>query len=154
MATIELQGGAQLRRFVREAKRMEFPEGEIGVYRTARYRTGQYVAEVFAWNEFGTKRIPSRPAFRRTLFNLQRDSRFKRLLVQSIELPHGVTQRGMGRAMTHAAGRLQKQIIDLRRPPNAPTTIKRKGSTNPLVDTGLLTRSVTWRVRRRGGSAQ
>lgn len=33
-------------------------------------------------------------------------------------------------------------------PPNAPSTIERKGSDRPLVDTGRMINSITWKVER------
>ena len=47
-----------------------------------------------------------------------------------------------------AAGAVQEYITDLRTPPNAPGTIERKGSDNPLVDSGALRASVTYAVTR------
>lgn len=44
---------------------------------------------------------------------------------------------------------MQQDMVDLREPPNHPLTIKKKGSNNPLVDTGHLVGSVTHEVRRR-----
>lgn len=35
--------------------------------------------------------------------------------------------------------------------PNAPSTIRRKGSSTPLVDTGSLLGSITYAVRKKGG---
>jgi len=45
-----------------------------------------------------------------------------------------------------AVGKVQKYMIDLRSPPNAPSTVKQKGSSNPLIDTGALVQSVTYSV--------
>ena len=42
---------------------------------------------------------------------------------------------------------IRKKIRDIKTPPNAPSTIARKGSSNPLIDTGLLHQSVTYKVR-------
>jgi hypothetical protein len=57
-------------------------------------------------------------------------------------------------ALQEAAGQvaqtaIQKAIIDLDTPPNAPATIAAKGSSNPLVDTGHLKNAVTFVVRER-----
>ena len=41
---------------------------------------------------------------------------------------------------------MQSFMVDLRNPPNHPATAERKGSRNPLVDTGQLQSSITWRV--------
>lgn len=38
-------------------------------------------------------------------------------------------------------------------PPNAPSTVERKGSSTPLVDTGQLRASITYLVREKGGGA-
>lgn len=48
-----------------------------------------------------------------------------------------------------AQGVTQEYIRDLKDPPNAPSTIKKKGSDNPLVDTGALMQSVTYKVQNK-----
>ena len=47
-----------------------------------------------------------------------------------------------------AAGAVQEFITDLRTPPNAPSTITKKGSDNPLIDTGAMRQSVTYALTR------
>jgi phage gpG-like protein len=42
-----------------------------------------------------------------------------------------------------AAGATQQFMTDLKTPPNAASTIRKKGSDNPLIDTGALRASVT-----------
>lgn len=42
-----------------------------------------------------------------------------------------------------ASGGVRQYMTDLKTPPNAESTIKRKGSANPLIDTGALRASVT-----------
>ena len=41
---------------------------------------------------------------------------------------------------------IQKKIKDISDPPNAPSTIAQKGSSNPLIDTGGLRMRVTYKV--------
>lgn len=58
-------------------------------------------------------------------------------------------------ALQNAAGQaaqaeIQQAIIDLDDPPNSPTTIAKKGSSNPLIDTGLMKDSVTYVIRDKG----
>lgn len=43
-----------------------------------------------------------------------------------------------------AVGFVRQKIIDVKTPPNAPSTIKKKGSSNPLVDKGVLGQSVSF----------
>lgn len=40
--------------------------------------------------------------------------------------------------------KIKKYMIDLEKPKNHPYTIDKKGSSNPLVDTGKLVESITW----------
>ena len=40
---------------------------------------------------------------------------------------------------------LQLSILKMRYPPNAMATVFSKGSTNPLIDTGFMRMSVTWK---------
>ena len=45
-----------------------------------------------------------------------------------------------------AVAHVQKYMTELRTPPNAPSTIKKKGSSNPLIDSGSLRASVTYKI--------
>ena len=46
-----------------------------------------------------------------------------------------------------AVNEFKKTIKTLNSPPNKPSTVKNKGSSNPLIDTGLLRQSITYQVR-------
>lgn len=48
-----------------------------------------------------------------------------------------------------AQGAVQQYIRDLKDPPNARSTVRQKGSDNPLVDTGALMQSVTYKVQNK-----
>lgn len=45
-----------------------------------------------------------------------------------------------------ATGKVQQYMTDLRSPPNAPSTIAKKGSSNPLISSGAMRASVTYSV--------
>lgn len=47
-----------------------------------------------------------------------------------------------------AVGYVQQYITDLKEPPNAPSTIKKKGSSNVLIDTGAMRNSVTYTIAK------
>ena len=55
----------------------------------------------------------------------------------------------MKRVGAAAEGAIRQYITDLDTPPNAPSTIRRKGSSNPLIDTGAMRQSVTSTVVRK-----
>lgn len=46
-------------------------------------------------------------------------------------------------------GDIQEKLTDINSPPNAPATIAKKGSSNPLIDTGGLRQRITYKVVRR-----
>ncbi len=45
-----------------------------------------------------------------------------------------------------AAGGVQTYMTELKNPPNSAYTIEQKGSSNPLIDTGALRASITWKI--------
>jgi phage gpG-like protein len=108
---------------------------------------GQTLAEIAFWNEFGTKEIPARPFLRVTI----RENRhlLKRLIARLYDLiiQNKITTDAAQKVLgAKVAALVQKKITQLRDPPNTPHTIDRKGSSNPLVDTGELKNSISWDV--------
>lgn len=51
-----------------------------------------------------------------------------------------------------AAGTVKVYMTELKTPPNAASTIRKKGSSNPLIDSGAMRASVTYQVQQ--GAAQ
>lgn len=102
------------------------------------------------WNHYGTSRgIPSRPFLtnamrsnRRKYLEAMRNSASK-ILTGELTLNQFLNKLG-----ALAQGDVQMEITNLRFPPNAPSTIKAKGSSNPLIDTGEMRSAVTWKVVR------
>lgn len=44
-------------------------------------------------------------------------------------------------------GDIIKSLTNTTTPPNAPSTIKQKGSSHPLIDTGFLRASISYEIR-------
>ncbi len=121
--------------------------GDAGAHKDEQgHATTTTVAEVYWWNEFGTSRIPERPTLRPT---------FAKEKVKYIQILGKITARvmneenynlrqAMGRLGEVAQQDLQAAIVALKSPPNAPSTIEKKKSDNPLVDTGQLVSSIRW----------
>ena len=112
------------------------------------YPDGTPLLNVAAWNNFGTSRIPRRDFMTvgAKAMNEKTQPIAKKFVkdINSGKIDPDVVLSQMG---VVAAGALQLTIRDLKEPPNAPITIRMKGSSNPLVDTGLLVQSVTFAVR-------
>ena len=105
------------------------------------------IAEVFARNEFGVpeENIPERPVLR-VVFRDSR-SRYRNLFRTLLKkLAKGDLQIVQARGILGEAAQadVQKYIRDLKEPPNSPATIAAKGSSNPLIDSGAMRRSVRW----------
>lgn len=112
------------------------------------YPDGTPLLNVAVWNNFGTSNIPRRDFMTKGTQNMNEKASpiAKRFMkdINSGKIEADAVLEQMGVAAT---GALQLTIRDLKDPPNAPITVRMKGSSNPLVDTGLLVGSVTFAVR-------
>lgn len=89
--------------------------------------------------------IPSRPFFRTTIakHSAEWGPQLGKLVVDN-----GYnTKKALDAMGQVVAGEIREGIIDMNSPPNAPSTIRRKGSAKPLVDTGEMLRSVDAAVK-------
>lgn len=119
-------------------------ELSIGFFSEARYENGDYVASVAFTNEFGdaSKRIPARPFFRNTIKT--HSTKWGDIFAKQAK--QGNAKGALNYLGNVIKGDIQKSITDLRTPPNAPLTIAMKGSSNPLIDTGFMRASVTYKI--------
>lgn len=58
----------------------------------------------------------------------------------------GTAEEALDKVGVVAVAMVQKYMTDLSSPPNAPSTIKKKGSSNPLIDSGAMRQSVTFKI--------
>lgn len=116
---------------------------EAGFLEGVTYSDGMSVPMVASLNEFGTYNIPPRPFFRNAI-NKNSD-KWGKIFLQ------GMQKQGARNAFGLLGERIRKDIIqsinDTNEPPNSPVTIARKGSSKPLVDTGLMRASVNYRIK-------
>lgn len=138
--------------FVRWARRnLSVPDLEvnIGFQHDATYNRSnsnakevKYVAQVAYDNNYGNG-VPARPFFTNVVDG---DKDYQRMFEEYIKEGYPVSQ-----ALTFIGIEMQqdiqREIIDLRTPPNSPATIARKKSSNPLVDTGHMGDSVTYVIK-------
>lgn len=96
-------------------------------------------------NEFGTSRIPERSYLRSTMV---KPSAIKRIVQAGVALtkPGADTKTVLEVVGVVAVGEVQEQIRRGDYVPNAPSTIARKGSAKPLIDTGRLIQSIGYEV--------
>ena len=144
------RGYKRIWRAIRAAKRNSYVA--VGIPQSEeKYKDSPYtVAEIAAVHEFGSSdgHIPERSYIRSTL-----DENRGAYLTSLAETAKTAVDKGLPATKT-ALGRLGARVsADIKRkitafdsPPNAPSTIAKKGSDNPLIDTGTLRRAITWRV--------
>lgn len=125
---------------------------EVGIFGSDEYVMVASVHEFGATIQRGkgSISIPER-SFLRTAFdekNEQWASFFKSQLKHVLALQMDV-QTLFNRLGARMVGDIQEKITDLDAPPNAPSTIAKKGSSNPLIDTGGLRMRITYRVVRK-----
>lgn len=136
----------RLRAILRELKSYRI---EVGIFGSDEYVMIANVHEFGATIRRGKGNtiIPER-SFMRSTFDEKKEewvlffnNQLKRVLKGQMG-PRVLCER-LGAKMT---ADIQEKITDLDTPPNAPSTIAQKGSSNPLIDTGGLRMRVTWRV--------
>lgn len=112
------------------------------------------LAQLAAVHEFGTVivtnnaswEIPERSFIRSTMDeNRQYLVQVTRNAIMNIALGADIDVE-LNKIGLLIASLIKKKITDLRDPPNAPSTIARKGSSNPLIDTGRMRASVAHEV--------
>jgi len=111
------------------------------------YEDGLTLATIAAVNNFGSAdgKIPARPVLEPAITKgapqYQRLAEVMLPKVLSGEMTMRILLEQMGQL---AEGHIKQEITDLKTPPNAPSTIKKKGSDNPLIDTGAFRQSIRY----------
>jgi hypothetical protein len=138
------------KRFIRnlEALGKADPIIEVGVRAST---AGADLVLIATVNEFGSANghVPERSFIRSTADeNREKYGRLsQRAVTRGIDKGVGEFERELGKVGAVMAGDVQRKIITLSRPPNAPSTIAKKGSDSPLVDTGRLGQSIDFVVK-------
>lgn len=126
----------------------------IGFQRGKASEDGVDMADIAAWNEYGTVHSPSRPFIRKTM-----DENSGKIDAMIENVKDGVMsgkdpQVLLNQVGVAVKGLMQEKIVNGTYEPNAPSTIKKKGSSKPLIDTGQMRQSVNYVVRRRGSAGK
>lgn len=111
----------------------------VGVLENATYPDGTPVAMVAFWNEYGTRTSPVRAFFRTTVSENKKNWV---LSVQNLMKIHNDPKRVMGLIGVHMQEQIVQSINTWSDPPNSAYTIAKKGSSKPLIETGVLMRSI------------
>lgn len=149
--TASVQGGSALHRHLLEIERRLGQGAHVGVgfFASEKYPekegdTSLPVAQVAFWNQYGTLISPARP-FITTMLE-KRSPRWGVGLgnaLRKADYDATVALAAMGEVMQ---GQMRKEIQEWTDPPNADSTIAKKKSSKPLIDTGQMYRAVDFQV--------
>jgi hypothetical protein len=108
------------------------------------------VAQVAFWQNFGTIRTPARPFFSNMI--KQQSPTWGPKLAEAMKRTNLDTQRSLGLLGTNIKDELVRSIVETNSPPNAPSTVARKGFDDPLIDTGTMQRAPDFVVEAGSGA--
>jgi len=123
---------------------------DVGIIDAGKHDSGdKTVAEIGFFNEFGTERIHERSFMRSTIRSKKREIiKLQKKLLKKISKGDIRVGEALGVLGEVMADEIRKKIVSLKLPENSPITVIRKGSSNPLIDTGQLKNSITYEVNR------
>lgn len=109
------------------------------------------------WNNFGTGHIPERPFMQNAMRNNRASYKAAMkasasTIMEQVALgkrPADEKRKALKRLGIKAQGDIQAEITSLRSPPNAPSTIRQKGSSNPLIDSGEMRNAVAFKIEEK-----
>ena len=135
-------------RIMRDIQKLDGMEVVAGMLRdSGKASNGASYVDIATWNEYGTRRIPSRPFIRISAdTNKQAWAKLAQQCVNDVI--DGDSPRDAAQVIGH------RMVEDIREvfgdtsklKANAPSTIKKKGRNEPLVDSGEMRRRVNFRI--------
>lgn len=107
--------------------------------------------DVAMWNELGTSRSPSRPFLRASVDDNEAEiAAFCKAQIKLLLDGKTTAEAMLKKLAVFQKGLIQRTMVEGDFTPNAPGTIKKKGSDRPLIDTGHMRQSVMTIVDRKG----
>ena len=143
------------RRFLAELEKMKRMEVRVGYQAgEATDDAGVDMCDIAMWNELGTDGphpIPARPFLRQSVDD--NEDQIRAFCAQQARkiAAGGTAEEALKKIGIQVKGIVQKTIKDGNFTPNAPSTIRKKGSDKPLIDTGRLRQSVNYHIKPKGG---
>lgn len=142
---------AEGRRFQKMLEELAEKEVRIGFqHGEATEEDGTDICDVAAWNELGTERMPSRPFLRKSVDeNGERINSFLRS--KKDDIVRGVpAERILNEIGIFQKDLIQEKITEGSFEPNKESTVRKKGSSKPLIDTGRMRQSVNYVIQKKG----
>ena len=139
------------RRFLGQIEQLKKLQVQVGFQAgAAADEDGVDIANIAMWNELGTSRSPARPFMRKSVD--ENKDKIKAMCARQLKrLAQGASAEDiLEKIALFQKGLIQRKIVDGTFEPNAASTIRKKGSSRPLIDTGRMRQSVNFIIRRKG----
>lgn len=138
------------KKYFKELEQLAKMEVQVGFQAdSGNYENGATLAEVAAYNELGTSSTPARPFMRKSFENHEKELQNACDQVNKTLVKGGTTQQALDELGAFVKGLVQEEIVNGDFAPNAESTIAKKGSERPLIDTGFMRQSVNYQVKQR-----
>ncbi len=140
------------RKFLKEIEKLKGLQVHVGFQAgEVTDDNGVDIANVAAFNELGTATAPARPFLRKSVD--ENTGKIKTMCASQLKrLRDGATAEDvLNKVGVFQKGLVQRKIVDGSFAPNAPSTIRKKHSDKPLIDTGLMRRSVNYVIKSKEG---
>lgn len=147
---------AQGRKFYAQIDKLQENQVFIGYQQgKAKHKDGDGtevdMADIAMFNELGTSTSPSRPFLRTTVEkNEEKINQMCEQVAKAIA-NGGTAEDALKKLGAFGVSLVQETIGSGTFTPNAPSTIKAKGSDKPLIDTGQMRQSVHYVIKSKGG---
>lgn len=147
--SITFSGGHEMERALKRISERAGANLEVGFFEgSTAGKDGKSAAEIAAYNEYGTETIPMRPFM---LVTVRREQwRWGKLLGPALKNANFDGQQALEIIGQQIKGDIQETMREWDNPDNAPSTIKKKGFDDPLVDTGKLIDAVAFKTSKLG----
>lgn len=137
------------KRYFQQLKELESLEVKVG------YQRGEVVTEegadmvdIAAYNELGSSNTPARPFMKQSFENHEDELKKSCEEVNQTLAQGGTAQEALSKLGVFCKGLVQDEIVNGGFAPNAESTIKRKGSETPLIDSGHMRQSVNFVIKK------
>lgn len=138
------------KRYFAELKKLAELEVQVGYQADQTYEDGTSLAEIAAYNELGTSDTPARPFMRQSFEKHESELQAACDRVNATLSKGGTAEQALDQLGVFCKGLVQEEIVEGGFAPNTESTIKKKGSEQPLIDTGYMRQSVNYVVKKRG----
>ena len=138
------------KRIMQEMNKLVSLEVQVGFQAgEAQYENGADLCEIAAYNEYGGSDRPARPFMRQSFENHEAELQAACDVVNKTIASGGTAEAALKKLGVMAKGLVQDEIVNGGFEPNAESTIARKGSATPLIDTGFMRQSVNFYIKQR-----